>query len=334
MRLLLIRHGETVDNVAGIYAGIRDSPLTTHGVLQASRLASHLATSLKISNIFSSDLQRASKTAESIRLAQSTAPSETVKLELLREQDFGYYEGRTFLERQKGSDKSGKDVHGDIHADEHGFQDVESKESMKLRVNLFIDLHLVDHLLSRADDETLVVVAHGIILSYLWRAILRRFDPPNISLGSGVAMHDGRGLYYLGGWSNTGVLDLEIKKIPIPSSLFEPEPRSGVDVGPVVSSSSASTLTSDGFPEAHPPDSVPKRRLPNTNALPSIRLAVDSVPASTSTSKLANLSLVVKAVNCQAHLRGLKKTRGGIGSAKHDDKQQTVDSFFKKRKIE
>jgi hypothetical protein len=29
------------------------------------------------------------------------------------------------------------------------------------------------------------------------------------------------------------------------------------------------------------------------------------------------------------HLQGLKKTRGGIGSAKFDTKQKTVDSFFK-----
>ncbi|KAM3468559.1 hypothetical protein MY5147_007828, partial [Beauveria neobassiana] len=43
MRLLLIRHGETVDNVAGIFAGVRDSALTTHGVLQAGRLGGHLA---------------------------------------------------------------------------------------------------------------------------------------------------------------------------------------------------------------------------------------------------------------------------------------------------
>jgi hypothetical protein len=50
--------------------------------------------------------------------------------------------------------------------------------------------------------------------------------------------------------------------------------------------------------------------------------------------KLLNMSLVVKAVNSQEHLKGLKKTRGGIGSLKHDESQKTMDSFFKKRRIE
>lgn len=34
-------------------------------------------------------------------------------------------------------------------------------------------------------------------------------------------------------------------------------------------------------------------------------------------------------VNLVDHLQGLKKTRGGIGSARFDTKQKTVDSFFK-----
>lgn len=40
------------------------------------------------------------------------------------------------------------------------------------------------------------------------------------------------------------------------------------------------------------------------------------------------LSLQVTAVNCTAHLDGLKKTRGGIGSARFDPKQKTMDAFF------
>lgn len=327
MRLLLIRHGETVDNVAGIYAGVRDSPLTTHGVLQASRLASHLATGFKISHIYSSDLQRAFKTAESVRLAQPTPPSETLKLEVLREQDFGYYEGKTFLERQKGSDKSGKDIHRTIHAQEEGFQDVESKESMRLRADTFVDLHLEEHLRSRLDEEIVVVVSHGIILSHLWRAILGRFQGRNISLGSGVVMRDGRGLEYLGGWSNTGVLDLEIKTVSKPNS--EPIPALEADAAVVIDLVPLTTTRppheaghSDSILEI-PTASVPRTAAPSLNA-----------PTVSTTAKLPSLSLVVKAVNSQAHLRGLKKTRGGIGSAQHDEKQKTVDSFFKKRKLE
>lgn len=39
--------------------------------------------------------------------------------------------------------------------------------------------------------------------------------------------------------------------------------------------------------------------------------------------------LSVVSINNTDHLQGLRKTRGGIGSAKFDSKQKTMDSFFK-----
>ena len=38
----------------------------------------------------------------------------------------------------------------------------------------------------------------------------------------------------------------------------------------------------------------------------------------------------VLAVNCQDHLRGVKRTRGGIGSARHDEGQKSIKTFFKR----
>ncbi|CAK7212069.1 hypothetical protein SEUCBS140593_001385 [Sporothrix eucalyptigena] len=40
------------------------------------------------------------------------------------------------------------------------------------------------------------------------------------------------------------------------------------------------------------------------------------------------IQLRVTTVNCVDHLDGLKKTRGGIGSARFDPKQKTMDAFF------
>lgn len=326
MRLLLIRHGETVDNVAGIYAGVRDSPLTTHGVLQASRLASHLS-NIKISHIFSSDLQRAFKTAEAVRLQQSPSPAEVVKLALLREQDFGFYEGKPFLERQKGSGKSGKDAHREIHATAGDFQDVETKESMKARMDTFIDSHLVEHLRAKAENEAVVIVAHGIILSHLWRCILRRFDKCNVSLAAGILPDSRMGLEYLGGWSNTGYLDLDIKeKTAAPVSRIIASENPVIRLSPTDDSS-----TSDRTLEATPPSLYDRSHAQTSSPKSKV---LKSSSHTDSALKLWSMSLVVKAVNNQEHLRGLKKTRGGIGSAQHDDKQQTMDSFFKKRRIE
>ncbi|PVH75912.1 phosphoglycerate mutase-like protein, partial [Cadophora sp. DSE1049] len=308
MRLLLIRHGETVHNVASVYAGVTDSALTNHGVLQANRLATHLATTdVKISHIFSSDLQRAFKTAEAIRVAQCPAPTETTKLEILREQDFGFYEGKSFIERPKEGNKSGKAVHQEAHRDDPDFKDVESKESMKARSDTFIDTHLTPLLHTVSEEHTVAIVAHGIILSHLWRAFLKRFYPSKVSVGQGIQpAGNGFGLEHLGGWSNTGYLDLEVKPEVkgVPAETTEPatEPKS-----------------------CETPSDLPQK--PST---PPPAIAATPSP----TSQLLGMSLLVRAVNSKEHLVGLKKTRGGIGSLEHDSNQKTVDSFFKKRRIE
>jgi hypothetical protein len=168
-------------------------------------------------------------------------------------------------------------------------------------------------------------VAHGIILSHLWRGILRLFDASNTAVVPGI--QDGRamGLEYLGAWSNTGYLDLEIKE------------RAAVNRNPETGSSrgnAASSATLAGVPIPSLTNTAISELLTESpTAIIASTIELDSIGL-IATSKLQNMSLVVKAVNSLEHLKGLKKTRGGIGSAKHDDKQQTVDSFFKKRTIE
>ncbi|KAK6345681.1 hypothetical protein TWF718_007590 [Orbilia javanica] len=67
MKILFIRHGETTDNLRHVYAGVTDSSLTSHGVLQTARLATHIGTTIPpLTHIFSSPLSRAKKTAEAI----------------------------------------------------------------------------------------------------------------------------------------------------------------------------------------------------------------------------------------------------------------------------
>jgi broad specificity phosphatase PhoE len=290
-------------------AGITDSALTNHGVLQAGRLGAHLAaTDVKVSHIFSSDLQRAANTAEAIRQAQSHAPQAVTKLQLLREQDFGSYEGKTYAERPR------RERNVPIEAlQDAGFRDVESKESMLLRADDFVDAHLLPLFAVVRDEHSIVVIAHGIILNYLWRGILKRFPPGNVAVATSADR--GLSLEYLGAWSNTGVLDLEVK------------PKLGVAVPGQEKATSVAPLE------------VPRPTLSAAEAGPSelsqqpTTAIPSSIAAPTAVSRpmLPHMSLVVKAVNSLEHLNGLKKTRGGIGSSKHDPSQKTVDSFFKKR---
>ena len=314
-------------------AGITDSALTNHGVLQADRLGSHLAENgVKVSHLFSSDLQRAVITAEAIREAQSPTPPETTKLQLLREQDFGFYEGKKFFERPREGNKTGKDTHLESHRDEPGFVDVESKESMRIRVDAFIDAHLVQLMHEVEEDKTMAVVAHGIILSHLWRAILKRFHPFVTVAPEVRSRVPGFSLEYLGGWSNTGYLDLEVKRRPGFVSGFS-GPSADASAFSPTSGAPDPVLPDGSLPEGtefqNPPTSSPA--LPQ-NPATTAETVFD--PSRAPPRGLQELYLVVNAVNSQEHLKGLKKTRGGIGNLKHDSNQQRVDSFFKKRKLE
>ncbi|KAE8448831.1 hypothetical protein EG329_008833 [Mollisiaceae sp. DMI_Dod_QoI] len=338
MRLFLIRHGETVHNVAGIYAGTTDSALTNHGVLQANRLGSYLAQiDVKVTHIFSSDLQRAFITAEAIREAQDPSPTETTKLEILREQDFGFYEGKQFFERPKEGNKTGKDTHLEAHRNDPGFQDVESKESMKLRMETFVDNHLVQLMHAVQEEHSVVVVAHGIILSHLWRVLLKRFPAGNVGVLPGVqAAERGFSLEYLGGWSNTGYLELEVKpkhREDTPNGERSSTSVKAVDTHVDQSNSSvlAQDVASSSFATVKSAESSTEpTNMPQKPSTPP-PLPVDSSPA---IPTLLHMSLIVRAVNSQVHLKDLKKTRGGIGSLKHDSNQKTMDSFFKKRRLE
>ena len=286
----------------GCSAGIRDSALTVHGSLQADYLGRYFeSTGVRFTDIFSSDLQRASKTANTIRYRQnsnSTEPSKLVvqQLPVLREQDFGYYEGKPFKARQRGSSKSGKEAHREAHREDEGFQDVESKESMELRADSFLDLTLVPLIrkASKLREPIVAVVSHGIFLSSIWRCLLRRFPEQSVKLAPGLSITAGAPttLEYLGGWSNTGYLELDIK----PSSL-----GNTIDVIDTIENLDSSIEE-------------------DTLLLP---------------SDLMGWIMVIKAVNGKDHLKGLKRTGGGVGSSKLDDSQKKLDTFFapKKRKI-
>lgn len=104
MKLLLVRHGETYENLMKISQGHLNSRLTSKGLEQAKDVAKRLKDE-KIDIVYSSDLDRAVKTCDEIIKFHSGVV--VVKTELLREQCKGVYEGRPrgirddFLENKK-----------------------------------------------------------------------------------------------------------------------------------------------------------------------------------------------------------------------------------------
>ena len=93
-QLMLVRHGETLHNVAGIAQGWNDSELSERGRAQVQRLAERVA-SYAPTALYSSPLGRALSTAQAIA---SVTGLEVRTLDELREMNYGGWEGRSFLD--------------------------------------------------------------------------------------------------------------------------------------------------------------------------------------------------------------------------------------------
>lgn len=219
MHLLLIRHGETEHNVAGLLAGVTDSRLTNHGILQAQRLGKFLSSSrkLELTQIYASDLQRAWMTAEEVQKAQHEhlggnhrLGGEVITLPLLREQDFGSFELVPWTSK-RADDAFTTRVPSATDPD---FKPKETAEQMKKRADQFLNDFILP-MLALDSEERVAIVSHGLFLSALWRALLSRFDTSQVSLGPEVAPSmPGRPLEYIGAWSNTGYLELTVQHNP------------------------------------------------------------------------------------------------------------------------
>ena len=268
-----------------------------HGNLQAERLGRFFTKKgLLFSHVYSSDLQRATKTASAICTWNDAAGANQLQVtvkEVLREQNFGSYEGKPFYARPRVSHKSGKEHHRSQHQDDPDFQDVESKGSMDSRMNTFLADNLLPLLFEEQLEENIIaVVSHGIILSHLWRCFLRLLPMNSVTLMAGLSVGKGGAtpLEYLGGWSNTGYLELDIRR------------KALATIEPAKSKSSLEPPMSQSIDK-------------------------DSLP------KLHDYRVTIKTVNGKEHLQGVKRTKGGVGSSKFDEGQKSIESFFKKQKV-
>ena len=94
--VVLLRHGQTMANVDGVWHGSTDTALTAQGRRQAERTALHVArTRPDIAALYASPLERARETAEP--LAERLGLTVSVHSDL-REYDLGEWEGKTYRE--------------------------------------------------------------------------------------------------------------------------------------------------------------------------------------------------------------------------------------------
>ena len=164
MRLILARHGETIENKEGILQGHAFGTLSKKGIMQAKKLAIRLKGE-GIDAIYSSDLARAMDTAKEIAMVHPSIPLEFVKE--LRETDVGCLEGKKGIEWTL----------------QNRPKEFESLESMRKRAKKILAKAYKEH-----PNETVLFVSHAGINKMLTRVILgismnKEFDPqPNAAI--------------------------------------------------------------------------------------------------------------------------------------------------------
>jgi broad specificity phosphatase PhoE len=154
-QIYLVRHGETDWNAKGLLQGQSDIPLNKEGEKQAIEAAKKHFKKIKFAAIFSSDLLRAKKTAELIALEKKMAVETST---LLRERDFGPFEGKHWQEVEKKLRMSIKEFRmlSDEVAKKLG---IESDEKMMERFLRFLREVAVAY-----RGKNVLIVTHGSVM--------------------------------------------------------------------------------------------------------------------------------------------------------------------------
>jgi alpha-ribazole phosphatase len=155
-RLILIRHGETDWNLEGRWQGQADVPLNTHGRQQAAQLAQSL-TDIGITAIVSSDLSRATETAE--ELARVTGLS--IHLDpRLREIHQGEWQGQRISQIQANYSEALRQRQENPAA--IAAPGGETAAQVLERI-----LGAIDEILLKYPNDTVAVISHGYAIALL-----------------------------------------------------------------------------------------------------------------------------------------------------------------------
>ncbi len=160
--LYLLRHGQSEWNAARRLQGATEVPLNDVGRAQAESVAQQLVGEFASAPyVVSSDLSRASDTADAVGTALGATP---VLDERLRERSFGVWEGTTEEERLASDpDDIARWYRGETPRIA-GFEDTQTLAERLIAAT--------DHALADAGDRDVLVVSHGSALRVLVNALL------------------------------------------------------------------------------------------------------------------------------------------------------------------
>jgi len=152
MRLILVRHAETEENVKQINQGHLPGKLTKKGIEQTKKVALRLKDE-KIDKIFVSDLKRCVDTAAAIIKFHPKA--EVIYEPALREQNLGTFEGKPYGSMGEAAKAAG--------IDKYHFKPEGGESTAEVRKRITAYMH---HLIHQEKNKTVLVISHGYPIRY------------------------------------------------------------------------------------------------------------------------------------------------------------------------
>lgn len=167
MKLYVVRHGQTEENVSGILQGQNHGTLTPWGREQAQRVALRLR-AIRFDAIYTSDLARAHETAQAIA-AYHHVPFYPATL--LRERHAGIFQGRHVSEMVQAESDAG------IDHTEYRPPEGENYRDVRQRVATFLAQLNAAH-----KRDTILLVSHGRWMRMFWSLILQKSIPDALAI--------------------------------------------------------------------------------------------------------------------------------------------------------
>ena len=191
MKLYLIRHGESENNNSGCWTGWSDAQLTEKGIEDAKRVRKYIS-DIKFDKVYSSDLIRARKTAE------TAIPGCTYEeTSLIREINLGELADKKFTDCPK---IFREEYNENIAAQNYKSYGGEDKTEFTARIESFLNK------VAESGYENVAAFCHGGVLRRIRDSLLGIAVPRNIMPCFNCAMlvlEHKNGNWFIHSWINT-----------------------------------------------------------------------------------------------------------------------------------
>lgn len=161
MKLILLRHGETIANNKNILSGWTDYELTSKGKVECKKIEKEILSRFKsIKKIYSSNLNRAVITASHVNKKLN---KKVIKTEILKEMNFGIFEGKNkdeIVDKHKNEWENWNNDYVNYRIPEG-----ESVYDLKVRISPFIEKLI-------ASNEDVLIVSHKAVIQVMITILL------------------------------------------------------------------------------------------------------------------------------------------------------------------